>query len=173
MPGFVGLQVFKFCASKKIQDKYEFILCCVFSYVMNALWELAYERWPNIAVLSNSYGKVIISSIGFVIICVICAVIVRQLWFEKVCVCLFHVSPKSDLLDNVLDTPDAVNIRIFLKSDKGSVYGHYAGRDDDSANPWIAIKGPIVYSSDGSHQDFGESIIYLIRISDVEHMVID
>ncbi len=73
----------------------------------------------------------------------------------------------------MLDTLDAVNIRIYLKSDGGSVYGHYAGRDDDVADPWIAIKEPIVYSSDGSHQNFGNSIIYLIRISDIDHMVVD
>ncbi len=173
VPGFIGLHVFKFCASKKIRDKFEIVLCCVFSYIMNALCILAYGRWPNFTILSNVYGKVIVSTAGFTIICVLCALIVRRSEFEKMCVFLFHVSPKSDLLDDVLDTRDAVNLRIYLKSDRGSVYGHYAGRDDDVADPWIAIKEPIVYSEDGTHQDFGNSVFYLIRIADIDHMVVD
>lgn len=165
--------MFKFCASKKIADKFELVLCCVFSYVMNAVCELVYGRWPSFTVLSNIYGKVVISSICFTLICIFCAWVLQRSWFENVCVSWFHVSPRSDLLDGILDTPEAANIRIYLKSNKGSVYGHYAGRDDDSSDPWIAIKGPIIYSSDGIQQDFDKGVMYLVRLSEVDHMVVD
>lgn len=165
--------MFKFCASKKISDKFELVLCCVFSYVMNALCELAYGRHPNLTILTSIYGKVVVSTCGFALICLLCAIIVQRSWFEYICVLLFHVSPRSDLLDGVLDAPESVNIRVYLKSDKGSVSGHYAGRDDDSPNPWIAIKNPTVYFSNGAKQDFDKSVTYLIRVADVDHIVVD
>lgn len=173
VPGFIGIQVFKFCASKKVSDKYEIILCCVFSYVMNAFCELAHGKFTGSVVLASVYGKVVVSSVAFSIICLFCAWLIQRPLFEKICVDLFHVSPRSDLLDGVLDKPEATNIRVYLKDGKGSVYGHYAGRDDDSSDKWIAITEPTVFSKDGSKQDFDKEIVYLVRISDIDHMIVE
>lgn len=173
VPGFIGVQVFKFCASRKFSGKHEIVVCCVFSYVMNALCELAYGKFSWATVLASVYGKVVVSSVAFSIICLFCAWLIQRPLFEKICVDLFHVSPRSDLLDGVLDKPDAVNIRAYLKDGKGSVYGHYAGRDDDSSDKWIAITEPTVFSEDGSKQDFDKEIVYLVRISDIDHMIVE
>lgn len=77
------------------------------------------------------------------------------------------------MLSDVLDTPDALNIRIYLKKGDVSVYGHYVGRDDSIADPWIAVKEPTVIYNDGSREEFENCVVYLIRVADVDHMVVE
>lgn len=155
-----------------MSDKYEIIFSCALSYISNAFLEVICGDNQQ-SVFASVYGRVVSSTAILFICSVIVSIIIRTSWFDSLCSNWFGVSPKKDLFDGILDKKDGANIKVFLKSEKISVYGHYAGRDDDCAEPWIAISGPTIYTVGDKDQVFDKRVNFLVRISDIDHMLVD
>lgn len=173
IPGFIGIQVFKFCASKTVSDQYQIVLSCALSYITNAFLEVINGLSSEPTIVSSIYGRVVISTVALLVCGIVASIIIRTNVFEGVCSYLFGVSPKTDLFDGILDVKDGANVKIFLKGKRISVYGHYAGRDDDCSDPWIAISEPIVYTVGEQEQAFAKDVNFLVRISDIDYMVVE
>ena len=174
VPGFLGVRVFMFGASKKYEKEVQIVLSCVVSYLLLSAWDIVVMLYPQQSVLGWQSVQTVVVALAAIIIAAILAAIMRRSWFEQLCSVLFGKSPKLDLMDGVLDKQDGSNVDVFFKDKEYSIYGHYAGRDTTSDELWFAVKSPMKkYQDDRPVEAYHEDIVYLCRVEDIDYIIVD
>ncbi len=125
--------------------------------------------------MGSMYFQVAAASAAAAALGIVCAMIIKSQWYGNMCLRLFAVSPRTNVLEGALDRPDGTNVYAHFKGDKNYyIYGHLAGYDTNGDDKWIYITEPRRCNLDGSteHQ-FDHDDGYLCRLADVDYMYVE
>ena len=177
VPGFIGLEAYKFCRSTQIKDRMTHTLSCVVSsFVSVKFIELLHSACPNCFLFSGQYWRVIPATVFLLLGSIVFALIVRSDWFNRITMKLFGKTLESDVKTSVLDSKGTKAVYLYFKSDPNTVvYGTYGGRDENSDNEqWIEVYDPRIIrngdTEDSATYDGEASGLY--RIEDIDRIVV-
>lgn len=92
---------------------------------------------------------------------------------------LFHKTANEDIWRDVIDWENGSNLKIYLKDKDYYLIGHQKNLEEKGEESWLAISAfgkfdketNKNYKEEPSHLD-DESVIYTVRLSDIEHVEI-
>lgn len=156
------------------------IMSCVISYILISFIFLLrtkiqiLELIPNMPI-SNSGIAIILGTIFAFIV----SIIFTCNWFSNFMIFLFHKTPNEDIWRDVLDLKYGSNLKIYLKNENYYVIGHHKNLEEKGEESWITLSGFAKfdrktnenYMNEPSYID-DESVIYMIRLADIEHIEI-
>lgn len=156
------------------------IMSCVISYMLIAfisLMRIKFEKFadlPDTAIINSGIALVLGSIISIVL-----ALLFTCKWFSKITVFLFHKTPNEDIWRDIFDLKAGSNLKIYFKDEDYYVIGHLKNQEEKGEESWIALsafakfdkKTNKNYKNEPSFLD-DESVLYTVRISDIEHIEI-
>ncbi len=154
------------------------IMACVISYILISFLSLIrikfniFQNIPDIAII-NSGIAIILGTI----ISIVLALIFTCEWFSKMTVFLFSKTPNEDIWRDIFDFKAGSNLKVYLRNEKYYIIGHYKNQEEKGDGSWIALsafakfdkKTNENYKNEPSYLD-DESVIYTVRLSDIEHI---
>lgn len=155
-------------------------MSCVISYILIALISLLrlkinlFKLIPDTPILNSG-----ISIILGTIISILISIVFTSNWFSEFMILLFHKTPNDDIWRNVLDFKNGSNLKVYLKNENCYVIGHHKNLEEKGEESWITLSGFAKfdkktnenYMNEPSYID-DESVTYMIRLSDIEHIEI-
>jgi len=92
---------------------------------------------------------------------------------------VFNKTQNEDIWRDVLDLKSGSNLKIYLKNEDYYIIGHHKNQEEKGENSWLAVSAFAKfdkttnenYKNEPSFLD-DESVLYLIRFSDIEHIEI-
>lgn len=180
IPGYWSILVFQYFTSKKISKYMMNLMACVVSYMLISFVSLirikfeSFQNMPDRAII-NSGIAILIGTI----LSIIFALIFTCKWFSKVTVFLFQKTPNEDIWRDIFDLKNGSNIKIYLKNEDYYVIGHFKNQEEKGEDSWIALSAFAKYDKETnknykSELSFlnDETVIYTVRLSDIEHIEI-
>lgn len=180
IPGYWALFIFKYFTSKKISNYITNIMACVISYILISFLFLLrikiklLELIPDTPI-SNSGIAIILGTIFSIVL----SILFTCKWFSKLMVVLFHKTLNEDIWRDVLDFQNGSNLKIYLKSEDYYVIGHHKNLEEKGEESWITLSGFAKYNKKTNKNYMNEpsyiddnSVTYMIRIADIEHIEI-
>lgn len=154
------------------------IMSCVISYMLIAfisLMRIKFEKdvsLPDTAIINSGIALVLGT-----ILSIILAMLFTCKCFSRITVFLFHKTPNEDIWRDVLDLQSGTNLKIYLRNEDYYVIGHHKSQEENGEESWIALSAFAKfdkntnenYKNEPSFLD-DESVIYTVRISDIEHI---
>ncbi len=172
--------IFRYFCSKKMSDYMMNLMSCVVSYILITI--ISFIR-ANITFISSMPDNALINSAIAIfmgtILAFLIAFIVSRKWFSNVMVRLFHKTANEDIWRDVIDWENGSNLKIYLKDKDYYLIGHQKNLEEKGEESWLAISAfgkfdketNKNYKEEPSHLD-DESVIYTVRLSDIEHVEI-
>jgi hypothetical protein len=155
-------------------------MACVISYILISFLFLLrikiklLELIPDTPI-SNSGIAIILGTIFSIVL----SILFTCKWFSKLMVVLFHKTPNEDIWRDVLDFQNGSNLKIYLKNEGYYVIGHYKNLEEKGEESWITLSGFAKYNKKTNKNYMNEpsyiddnSVTYMIRIADIEHIEI-
>ncbi len=174
IPGYVGIAFFMFVSGRNYSTNIQLIASCVLSYLLMGSCGLIAHLLAHVQFLGTWQFQIVMSSFIAVLLALLICKLINSPAVTNFFISKFRVSPKSDVLETLLDKKEGTNLRIYFKDDPGySVYGHYHGRDTSGDERWIYITGCIYFMNDGEQKKTEDDHIYLCRISDIDHFIVE
>jgi len=92
---------------------------------------------------------------------------------------LFHKTPNEDIWRDILDFKNGSNLKIYLKNENYYVIGHHKNIEEKGEESWITLSGFAKFDKKTNENYMNEpsyindeSVIYMIRLIDIEHIEI-
>lgn len=156
------------------------VMGCVTSYMLISFisfMRIRFEKFsnlPDVAII-NSIIAIAIGTIASILL----ALIFTSKWFSIVTVFLFHKTPNEDIWCDIFEFKKGSNLKIFLKNEEYYVIGHLKNQEEKGEESWIALSAFAKYDKK-TNENYknepsfleDESIIYTVRLSDIEHIEI-
>lgn len=155
-------------------------MSCVVSYILITLISLLrlkisfLKLIPDIPIL-NSGIAIILGTIFAIIV----SIIFTCNWFSNFMIFLFHKTPNEDIWRDVLDFKNGSNLKIYLKNENYYVIGHYKKLEEKGEELWITLSGFAKFDKKTNENYMNEpsyindeSVTYMIRLTDIEHIEI-
>lgn len=177
-PGYLTLLIFYFSLGKKIDNKSKLIPGCLISYILISF--VVFLRTQNSYLMSlpnnefiNSIFAFIIGAIFFTLI----GIIIKIPVITKIFVFLYHRTINQNIWQDIIDSYNGSNLKLFLKDKKYYVIGHMRNYEENKKECWIAINAFGKYDKN-TNQPYNdeppfldkENFIYVVRFSDIEHI---
>jgi|GEM_PF-1849718 len=177
-PGYLTLLIFYFSLGKKIDNKSKLISGCLISYILISF--VVFLRTQNSYLMSlpnnefiNSIFAFIIGAIFFTLI----GIIIKIPVITKIFVFLYHRTINQNIWQDIIDSYNGSNLKLFLKDKNYYVIGHMRNYEENKKECWIAINAFGKYDKN-TNQPYNdeplfldkENFIYTVRFSDIEHI---
>lgn len=156
------------------------LMACVVSYILIAAVSFIRANSTFISTMPNNalINSAISIFIG-TILALLCAYIFSRKWFSNVLVRLFHKTTNESIWHDVIDWENGSNLKIYIKDKDYYLIGHQKNFEEKGEESWLAISAfgkfdkntNKNYSNEPSYLD-DEDVIYVIRLSDIEHVEI-
>lgn len=155
-------------------------MACVISYILISFVFLLrikiklLELIPNTPI-SNSGIAIILGTIFSIVL----SILFTCKWFSKLMVILFHKTPNENIWRDVLDFKNGSNLKIYLKNENYYVIGHHRNLEEKGTESWITLSGFAKFDKNTNENYMNEpsyindeSVTYMIRLADIEHIEI-
>ena len=180
VPGYWSLFLLTYFSSKKISKTTFNVLSCVVSFILLSIVAVLRETKlfqvidiQNTAII-NSAISIIIGSIASICI----SIVFTSKWFNNIMTTGFHKTLNNNIWDDVIDFQNGSNLKVYIKDKDYYVIGAFRILEEKN-EPWIALSGfgkftketNEPYKEEPSYID-DDTIFFMIRLSDVEHVEI-
>ena len=151
-------------------------MACVLSFILISLVALIHPFFAIVSLPDTAIVNSAIATIIGTIFSIVMSMVFNAKWFTKVMVRAFHKTPNTNIWRDILDLQNGSNLKVYLKDKDYYIIGHFKNIEEKE-EPWIAlsafgkfdVSANVNYKNEPSYLD-NESILYTVRLSDVEHI---
>ena len=180
VPGYWTIFIFKYFCSKKMSSQMNTIMSCVVSYILISMVVFLRSLIEQLSFIPDT--AIINSGIAILlgtILSIILSILFSSKRFSNITVALFHKTPNENIWRDILDLKAGSNLKVYLKNEDYYVIGHHKNQEENGDSSWIALSAFAKfdketnenYRNEPSFLD-DESVTFVVRLSDIEHIEI-
>lgn len=156
------------------------LMSCVVSYVLITMVSfIRANTGLDSSMPDNALINSAISILMGTVLALLAAYIFSRKWFSNVLVRIFHKTTNEDIWHDVIDWENGSNLKVYLKDKDYYLIGHQKNFEEKGEESWLAISafGKFDRTTNENYKEEpsylgDESVIYTVRLSDIEHVEI-
>lgn len=144
IPGYLGIQLFAFISSKKVNQKTAIISGTILSYLLLSFWSLircidklkfTTQLVPDTPLVNSA-----IISIFCIILSVIFGIVFTRDKFKDFIIKFFNKTPHDSIWRDVLNFKEGSNLKVYLKDKPYYIIGRHHISEENGDDSWFSIK---------------------------------
>lgn len=156
------------------------IMSCVVSYILISIVVFLRSLIGQLSIIpdtaiTNSGLAILLGTIFSIIL----SILFSSKMFSNITVALFHKTPNEDIWRDILDLKAGSNLKVYLKNEDYYVIGHHKNQEENGDDSWIALSAFAKFDKE-TNENYkdepsflnDESVVFAIRLSDIEHIEI-